>query len=112
MTNHMTSRMAGLQPELVRQVAAVGKPTVMVLIHGGAMCLGGLASSMPSIVDAFYGGERAAEAIAAVLFGDYNPSGKLPVTMYPQEFLIANPLTHMVRPCRTPPTRPPPTPPA
>ena len=59
------------------------KPTVMVLIHGGAMCLGALKASVPAIVDAFYGGERGAEAIAAVLFGDHNPTGKLPITMYP-----------------------------
>jgi len=43
----------GLQPELIKQVAAVGKPTVMVLIHGGAMCLGALKDAAPSIVDAF-----------------------------------------------------------
>jgi len=85
----------GLQPELIKQVAAVGKPTVMVLIHGGAMCLGALKDAAPSIVDAFYGGERASEALAQVLFGDYNPSGKLPVTMYPQDFMLANPLIHM-----------------
>merc|ERR1712100_603291 len=76
-------------------IADLKKPTVMVLIHGGAMCLGALKDATPAIVDAFYGGERGAEAIAAVLFGDYNPSGKLPVTMYPPEYLFQNPLTQM-----------------
>lgn len=85
----------GLQPKLIEAIAALKKPTVMVLIHGGAMCLGTIKDSVPSIVDAFYGGERGAEAIASVLFGDYNPSGKLPVTMYPPEYLYQNPLTQM-----------------
>jgi len=85
----------GLQPQLVEQVAALGKPTVMVLIHGGAMCLGALKDKLPTIVDAFYGGERASEALAAVLFGEYNPTGKLPVTMYPPEYLFQIPLTQM-----------------
>jgi hypothetical protein len=49
----------------------------MVLIHGGAMCLGALKDSVPAILDAFYGGEVGADAIAAALFGAYNPTGKL-----------------------------------
>merc|ERR1711988_1767056 len=85
----------GLQPKLVQAIAALKKPTVMVLIHGGGMCLGALKDSVPSIVDAFYAGERGAEAITSVLFGDHNPSGKLPVTMYPPEYLYQNPLTQM-----------------
>lgn len=85
----------GLQSKLIEAVASLSKPTVMVLIHGGAMCLGALKDHVPTIVDAFYGGERGAEAIAAVIFGDHNPSGKLPVTMYPPEYLFQNPLTQM-----------------
>jgi len=85
----------GLQPQLVEQVAALSKPTVMVLIHGGAMCLGALKGKVPAIVDAFYGGEKGADALADVLFGAYNPTGKLPITMYPPEYLYQNPLTQM-----------------
>jgi len=85
----------GLQPQLLAEVGALKKPTVMVLIHGGAMCLGALKASVPAIVDAFYGGERGAEAIAAVLFGDHNPTGKLPITMYPPEYMYQIPLTQM-----------------
>jgi beta-glucosidase-like glycosyl hydrolase len=84
-----------LQPKLVSAISALGKPTVMVLLHGGAMCLGELKEGVPAIVDAFYGGERGSDALAAVLFGEYNPSGKLPVTMYPVEYLEQNPLTQM-----------------
>lgn len=85
----------GLQPKLVETIASLNKPTVMVLIHGGAMCLGSLKGTVPAIVDAFYGGERAADALAAVLFAAYNPSGKLPVTMYPPEYLHQIPITQM-----------------
>jgi len=85
----------GMQPKLVQAIAALKKPTVMVLIHGGAMCLGALKDGVPTIVDAFYGGERGAEAIAAVLFGKHNPSGKLPVTMYPPEYMDQIPITQM-----------------
>eukprot|EP00931_Biecheleriopsis_adriatica_P085911 TRINITY_DN60680_c0_g1_i1.p1 TRINITY_DN60680_c0_g1~~TRINITY_DN60680_c0_g1_i1.p1 ORF type:complete len:769 (-),score=153.79 TRINITY_DN60680_c0_g1_i1:74-2380(-) len=85
----------GLQANLVTAVAALNKPTVMVLIHGGALCLGALKDKVPSIVDAFYGGERGPDALAAVLFGDHNPSGKLPITMYPPEYMFQNPITQM-----------------
>jgi len=73
----------------------VGKPTVMVLINGGAMCLGPVKAMAPAIVEAFYGGESGAMALAAVLFGHYNPTGKLPVTMYPPHYMTDIPLTQM-----------------
>ncbi|CAK0841633.1 unnamed protein product [Prorocentrum cordatum] len=85
----------GHQPELVEAISALKKPTVMVLIHGGALCLGHLKEGVPAIVDAFYGGESGSEALAAVLFGEYNPSGKLPVTMYPPEYMQQLPITQM-----------------
>jgi len=85
----------GKQPDLVTAVLALGKPTVLVLIHGGAMSLGPLKDASPAILDAFYGGEKAAAAIASVVFGDYNPSGKLPMTMYPASFAEQVPLTQM-----------------
>ena len=85
----------GLQPRLVRDIAALGRPTIAVLLHGGAMCLGDLGDLVPAVVDAFYGGEMGAGALADVLFGAYNPTGKLPVTMYPPEYLEENPITVM-----------------
>ena len=59
----------GLQPELVKAVLALNKPTVLVLVHGGAMSLGQLKVSAPAILDCFYGGEMASQAMADVLFG-------------------------------------------
>ena len=59
----------GDQPDFVKAVLALNKPTVLVLVHGGAMSLGQLKDSAPAIVDCFYGGEMAAQAMADVLFG-------------------------------------------
>jgi len=59
------------------------------------MCLGPQKDKVHAIVEAYYGGQSGADAIAAVLFGSYNPSGKLPVTMYPPEYMQQNPITEM-----------------
>ena len=59
------------------------------------MSLGDLKSASPASLDAFYGGEKAAAALSSVLFGDYNPSGRLPMTMYPASFAEQVPLTQM-----------------
>jgi beta-glucosidase len=71
----------GVQRELVEAVAATGTPTVVVLSHGRPFVLGWMAERVPAIVSCFFGGEEAGNAAAAVLFGDVNPAGRLPVTM-------------------------------
>lgn len=91
---HVTN-LTGVQPALVEAVLAANPKTIMVLVHGGAMSLGPLKNQVPAIVDAFYGGEMAAQAMADVLFGHYNPSGKLAITMYPPDFVDEVPLTQM-----------------
>ena len=72
----------GRQEELINRVAAVGKPTVVVLIGGSAVVMSEWMDNVPSILNAWYPGEDGGDAVADVLFGDYNPSGKLPIT-YP-----------------------------
>lgn len=75
----------GLQHELVRQIASLNNSTTtLVVISGGSMSLSSLRDMVPAIVWAGYGGERAAEALADVLYGAYNPSGKLAATWYPE----------------------------
>ena len=69
-----------VQQELLQALVATGKPVVLVLFAGRAMTLGWEAEHVPSILNVWFGGTQAAEAIADVLFGDVNPSGKLPVT--------------------------------
>jgi beta-glucosidase len=68
----------GLQEELIRAVLGVNKKTVVVLMTGRPLVLGWTAENAPAIVEAWHGGSQAGHAIADVLFGDYNPSGKLP----------------------------------
>jgi len=70
------------QHQLIRDVVAVGKPTVLVLLNGSALAVNWAAEHVPAIVEAWYPGQAAGTAIADVLFGDYNPAGRLPVTFY------------------------------
>ncbi|TCN59565.1 glucan 1,4-alpha-glucosidase [Flavobacterium circumlabens] len=71
-----------VQQDLIKEVKALGKPVVLVLLNGSALGLKWEDENLPAIVEAWYGGQKGGEAIADVLFGDYNPSGKLPVTFY------------------------------
>ncbi|HYP52524.1 MAG TPA: glycoside hydrolase family 3 C-terminal domain-containing protein, partial [Pyrinomonadaceae bacterium] len=70
------------QDELLKAVSATGKPVVLVLLNGGALAVNWAQANVPAIVEAWYPGEEGGTAIADVLFGDYNPAGRLPVTFY------------------------------
>ncbi|GGZ75332.1 glycoside hydrolase family 3 C-terminal domain-containing protein [Algibacter mikhailovii] len=71
-----------VQIELMKKIKALGKPTVLVLMNGSALAINWAADNIPAILEAWYPGEFGGKAIADVLFGDYNPSGRLPVTFY------------------------------
>jgi beta-glucosidase len=71
-----------VQEQLLKEVTALGKPAVMVLLNGSALAVNWANDHVPAIVDAWYPGEEGGTAIADVLFGDYNPGGRLPVTFY------------------------------
>ncbi len=71
----------GEQNELAEALLELGKETVSVLIHGRPLSPRYLAQHCPAILDVFYAGEEGGHAIANILFGDVNPSGKLPVTI-------------------------------
>ncbi|HJQ30740.1 MAG TPA: glycoside hydrolase family 3 C-terminal domain-containing protein [Pyrinomonadaceae bacterium] len=70
------------QEELIKDVRALGKPVVLVLLGGSALAVNWADENVPAILDAWYPGEDGGTAVADVLFGDYNPSGRLPVTFY------------------------------
>jgi beta-glucosidase len=70
------------QQELIKAIAALGKPVVLVLLNGSALSVNWEEQHIPAIVEAWYPGQAAGQAIADVLFGDYNPGGRLPVTFY------------------------------
>ena len=71
-----------VQQDLMQAVTAVGKPTVLVLLNGSAVAVNWARDHIPAIVEAWYPGEAGGAALADVLFGDYNPAGRLPVTFY------------------------------
>jgi len=70
----------GNQEELLETIIQLGKPTVLVLFDGRPLALKWAAVHVPAILEAWYPGIEAGPAVANVLFGDVNPSGKLPVT--------------------------------
>ncbi len=76
-----TLELTGLQEELVKAVQATGTPTVVVLVNGRALAVRWIAQNVPAIVEAWLPGEKGGQAVAEVLFGDVNPSGKLSVTV-------------------------------
>jgi beta-glucosidase len=73
--------LTGVQEDLIRAVYETGSPTVVVLINGRPLSIRWTAEHIPAIVEAWIPGERGGEAVADVLFGDYNPSGRLPITL-------------------------------
>ncbi len=70
------------QTEFLKALKATGKPVVFVMMTGSAIAMPYESANIPAIVNAWYGGQDAGTAIADVLFGDYNPAGRLPVTFY------------------------------
>ena len=70
------------QSDLMMALKATGKPIVLVLINGSALSINYAAENMDAILTAGYPGQQGGNAIADVLFGDYNPAGRLPVTYY------------------------------
>ncbi len=70
------------QLNFIKKVVSTGKPVVMVLMGGSAIAINYADQYIPGILHAWYPGEFGGKAIADVLFGEYNPSGKLPVTFY------------------------------
>jgi beta-glucosidase len=84
MTGEATSRtdigLPGVQLQLAEEVLKTGKPTVVVLFNGRPLTISWLSEHVPAILEAWFPGTRGGAAVADVLFGDYNPSGKLPMT--------------------------------
>jgi len=70
----------GHQEEMINKIAATGKPVVVVLIGGSAITMNKWIGNVYGVIDAWYPGEEGGNAVAGVLFGDYNPAGRLPIT--------------------------------
>jgi beta-glucosidase len=74
-----------VQEALLQKVSALGKPVVLVLLNGSAVAVNWARDHVPAIVELWYPGQAGGTALADVLFGDYNPAGRLPVTFYKSE---------------------------
>lgn len=72
----------GHQVEMIEQVAATGKPVIVLLVGGSAITMNDWLNNVNSVLNVWYAGEEGGNAVADVLFGDYNPAGRLPIT-YP-----------------------------
>ena len=70
------------QVNYLKQIYAVNKNVIVVLVAGSSLAINWMDENVPAIVDAWYPGESGGTAIADVLFGDYNPAGRLPFTFY------------------------------
>ncbi|MFV1976274.1 MAG: glycoside hydrolase family 3 C-terminal domain-containing protein, partial [Candidatus Scalindua sp.] len=75
-------KLPAIQEELLKKLKATGKPIVYINFSGSAIALNWEDEKLSAIVQAFYPGEATGTAMAALLFGEYSPSGKLPVTFY------------------------------
>jgi beta-glucosidase len=72
----------GIQENLLKELKATGKPIVFVMMNGSALAINWENTNIPAILEAWYPGQEGGTAIANVLFGSYNPAGRLPVTFY------------------------------
>jgi beta-glucosidase len=70
----------GHQQELIEAVAKTGKPVVVILVGGSAITMSSWMQQVKGIIDVWYPGEEGGHAVADVLFGEYNPAGRLPIT--------------------------------
>ncbi|MFW5981487.1 MAG: glycoside hydrolase family 3 C-terminal domain-containing protein, partial [bacterium] len=73
-------KLPGMQEELLKVISQTGKPIVMVLLNGSPLELNWAEENIPAILEAWYPGEEGGTAIADILFGKYNPGGRLPLT--------------------------------
>lgn len=77
-----TILLPAVQTELMKALKSTGKPVVFVMMTGSAIATPWESENVPAIVNGWYGGQAAGTALTDVLFGDYNPAGRLPVTFY------------------------------
>ncbi|MBX4260983.1 glycoside hydrolase family 3 C-terminal domain-containing protein [Clostridium estertheticum] len=78
----MDLKLPGLQQKLLEEVYKTGKPIILVLLSGSALAINWAGEHIPAIVQAWYPSAQGGNAIASLIFGEYSPSGKLPVTFY------------------------------
>ncbi len=80
--DRITMDIPKVQLNLLKKIHKLGKPVVLVLLNGSALSINWEKENIPAILEAWYPGQAGGTAIADILFGDYNPAGRLPVTFY------------------------------
>jgi beta-glucosidase len=91
-------QLPGGQDELIRQISAVNKNTIVVITAGGNVDMRQWIDKVPAVLDAWYPGQEGGIALAQILFGDYSPSGKLPVSF--ERRWEDNPVFHSYYPAK------------
>ncbi len=76
-----TLELTGMQLDLVKAVQETGTPTVVVLVNGRPLAVRWIAENVPAVIEAWLPGEKGGQAVAEILFGDCNPSGRLTITV-------------------------------
>lgn len=92
--DRLDTRLPGQQELLAAKVLALGKPVVLVLCNGGALAIDDLIDGPLAIVEAFNLNVVGSKALALSLFGEHNRWGKLPITMYPHNYIQRQPMTN------------------
>ncbi|MDP4175914.1 MAG: glycoside hydrolase family 3 C-terminal domain-containing protein, partial [Bacteroidota bacterium] len=80
--DRLTLDLPETQLNFIKNIRRLNKPVILVLLNGSAVSVNWENENIPAIIEAWYPGQAAGTAIADVIFGDYNPSGRLPVTFY------------------------------
>lgn len=80
--DRMTMALPKIQTELMQELKKTGRPLVLVNMSGSVMSFEWESQNADAILQAWYGGQAAGDAIVDVLFGDYNPAGRMPLTTY------------------------------
>ena len=73
--------LSGMQEDLVKAIHATGTPVIVILVNGRPLSIRWIAENVPAILEPWWPGEQGGNAVADVLFGDYNPGGRLPITI-------------------------------
>jgi len=92
--DRVTINLPGLQDMFAQKILAIGKPTILVFTNGGALAIDDLIAGPQAIVEAFNPSLPGARALAATLFGQENRWGKLPITIYPADYVNQQSMTN------------------